>query len=421
MYYIYILVIDAGTYLGPALRETLESSSFHGIVYLRQSVQELGAGNYTVYLPKIFSIFKFDLAILILPPEFQELLPELKDWIQQQYRIHPILAIIENSESSMAIAGAGTKFQSIPDISIPRILSQIWHFVGQLNYRMNPFYVLPQEKVAADIIGAHPYLLGEMSKVPLAANTESNVFISGPPGTGKKSLAMRIHSIGAKSTKPFGLLCCTCCSWPSGKRSFLGAESPTRESLLRSIKGGTLFLHEIDSLHPAAQINLLDFLESKEHFRYGTSLAARSHFRVISSSVCDAEEILDSGKLQKNLFYRLNIISFHLPPLKDRRDDIPLLAQYFLRKFAQARNRILYMSKEAMLKLTGYEWPGNIRELEYTIRRTVNLLEGNTIKESDIKLPSDFALLTDQSGKKAKDIAVRARQAPENRLSPDIS
>jgi DNA-binding NtrC family response regulator len=387
MYYYSILVIDAGNTVGPALKKTIESSPFPGIVYLKQSAQELGVENYTVYLPKLLSIFKFDIAVLILPQQFQGLLQELKEWVQEQYESRLVLVIIENLDSSMAILSPGAKFHSLSQLSTTMVLSQIWHFVGQLHYRGSPFYVLPQDQMATEIIGNHPYLLGEMSKIPLAANADSNVFISGPPGTGKKTIAMKIHSTSAKSAMPFAMLCCPCCSRPFGQNSFLGLESTTRESILQKVKGGTLFLHEIESLSPAAQSNLLDFLESREYFENDTHSGTRTGFRVISSSVGDVEEILHSGKLQKNLFYRLNIISFKIPALKERLDDVPLLAHYFLVKFSRARKNILYFSEGAILKLTSYDWPGNVRELEYTIRHAVNLLEGDTIKASDIKIP----------------------------------
>ncbi|MEM5789893.1 MAG: sigma 54-interacting transcriptional regulator, partial [Syntrophobacteraceae bacterium] len=392
MYYVSLLVIDLGRVLGPAFRQILESSPFHGTVYLKQPFHEIELESYREYLTGVFNIFKFDMALTIFPQEFQDLIA-LQDWIRQAYLTHTLFAFIESSGSGKAPTftailenGEKVALPVPPKASI--ILPYLWRMVGRLHNRSNPFHILSQEEIIGDLIGDDPAFLEEVRKIPLAAMSNSNVFISGATGTGKKSFAKKIHSTGLTAGRPLAYLCCEACTSSLGKKDFLGTEYPTGEFIVNSINGGTLLLDEIGSLPLTAQINLLDFLESKTNINLSQSRELQASFRVIACSTQHSEEILSSGKLLKNLYYRLNIISFKLLLLKERARDIRLLADYFLRKFSWTSSReASTFTPEAVKKLLSYDWPGNVRELEYTIRRAVNLQEGDTIRESDIKLP----------------------------------
>jgi len=390
MYCTSLLLIDLGRTLGPALRKILESSSFHGIVYLRESVKGLEPSGFQDHFSKIFSIFKFDIALLVLPPEFRKNVAEMNKWVRSQPLSLPIISLIESEDygGGFTVIGGSCNGVAVPGpLGAANVLPFIWETVGHLHLVKNPLYLSPRDFVKEDIIGNDSAFLAEVKKIPVAAGTLSNVFIAGATGTGKRLFAKKIHLAGATADKPFALLCCGALSKSFEEEDILDVDFASKGSALSRIEGGTLFLDEVGCLPQSAQIKLLHFLENKQYpsLQSGAQVA---DFRVVAGSSEDAEDILNSGKLRRDLYYRLNIISFKLPTLKGRGSDIPLLADYFLKKFASAGGKHSPgFSPEALRKLTRYEWPGNIRELEYTIRRTITFMEGNTVQESDIRLP----------------------------------
>jgi two-component system response regulator GlrR len=161
--------------------------------------------------------------------------------------------------------------------------------------------------------------------------------------------------------------------------------STAQPGLIHEAEGGTLFLDEVDSLPPLAQGKLPRFLQEREYRPLGSAKTRRADVRVIAATNVDLEEAIRERKFRRDLYYHLNIIPFVLPPLRARREDIPLLARHFLEKYkAEFSKPMLDLSAGALFLILDYGWPGNVRELEHVIERTVVLCEGTVIQQTDI-------------------------------------
>jgi two-component system response regulator GlrR len=222
----------------------------------------------------------------------------------------------------------------------------------------------------------------------------------GQSGTGKELFARAIHYLSSRHTHPF--VAVSCGSIPVDllenemfghkKGAFTGATT-SQFGLISEAEGGTLLLDEIDCLPLLAQSKLLRFLQEGEYKPLGSSKVQHANVRVIAASNIDLERAVKEGKLRQDLYYRLNIARVNLPALCDRRDDIPLLAEHFLAKYAHEFGRcVLKLSEAAMRRLIFYDWPGNIRELENTIERAVMLTEQEQISDTEILLPVTVAV-----------------------------
>ena len=224
------------------------------------------------------------------------------------------------------------------------------------------------------------------------APTDSTVLITGESGTGKELAARAMHRNGARAQKPFVAVNCAALNeslleselFGHEKGSFTGALAQ-KKGRLEIADGGTLFLDEIGDLSPALQVKLLRVLQEREFERVGGTQTLKVDIRLIAATNRNLEEAIETGEFRQDLYYRLNVVSFEMPVLRDRREDIPLLASYFAEKYSVKCNRkLLGLSPEARARLNAYDWPGNVRELENAIERAVVL--GTT----DLILPEDL-------------------------------
>jgi two-component system, NtrC family, response regulator GlrR len=246
------------------------------------------------------------------------------------------------------------------------------------------------------LIGSSPTFLQELKKIPLIAGCEANVLIVGETGTGKELYARAIHYSSPRAGKPFMPVNCGAIPVELVENELFGhtrgaftSASSLQVGLIEEANGGTLFLDEIDCLPIFAQVKLLRFLQEKEYRPLGSPRMRRADVRVIAASNLNLPEAVDNGKVRQDLFYRLNIISLTLPPLRDRREDIPLLANHFLAKYArESQKDVVDFSQEALQTLMAHSWPGNIRELEHVIERAIVLCQTELINETDLSLPS---------------------------------
>jgi two-component system response regulator GlrR len=228
------------------------------------------------------------------------------------------------------------------------------------------------------------------------ARCDASVLISGETGTGKEVIARAIHHLSPRCRKPF--LAVNCGAIPTDlvenelfgheRSAFTGASSQ-QDGVVQEAEGGTLLLDEIDSLPLLAQVKLLRFLQEKEYRPLGSSRTRKADVRVLAAANSDLESAVRQGRMRQDLYYRLNVLPFHLPPLRERREDIPRLARHFLAGFTAGRERSSQgFSPHALQALLDYDWPGNVRELEHVIERAVVLSRGgDLIREQSILLP----------------------------------
>jgi DNA-binding NtrC family response regulator len=224
------------------------------------------------------------------------------------------------------------------------------------------------------------------------ASISSNVLIFGETGTGKELVARAIHYNSERAERPFVAVNCGALTeslleselFGHVKGAFTGAIT-NKEGFFRQADKGTLFLDELSEVSPGLQVKLLRAIQEREVIPVGGREPLKFDVRFIAATNKKLEEEVQKGSFREDLFYRINVITIHLPPLRQRKEDIPLLANHFLLKHAQRLGKpSMKMSREAMHALVNYEWPGNVRELENMMERTVALCESDTIEPADL-------------------------------------
>ena len=252
-----------------------------------------------------------------------------------------------------------------------------------------------------EIVGASSILRAVLTRVAKVAPTESTILIAGETGTGKELIARAIHKRSLRSSRPF--VSVNCAAIPQSliaselfgheKGAFTGA-SQRRLGRFEMAEGGTLFLDEVGELPHETQIALLRVLQERQFERVGGNQPIRADVRVISASNRDLKAAMANGAFRSDLFYRLNVFPIEIPPLRERTEDIPILVEYFIDRYAtEAGKKIRYVSKKSMELLQSYPWPGNVRELQNVIERSVILCETETFSVDESWLSHD----TDQT------------------------
>lgn len=247
-----------------------------------------------------------------------------------------------------------------------------------------------------EIIGESPQMKKIMEMVETVAQTDATVLIRGESGTGKELIAQAIH-IKSKR-RYFPIISINCGGLSEGlleselfgheKGAFTGAQYK-RKGKLEMANGGTVFFDEVGNIPLKMQMDLLRVIETKQFTPLGSNKVINVDFRVIAATNTDLEKAVAEGRFREDFYYRLNVFSIEIPPLRERIQDIPLLANYFLKKYARSMNKnVTEISPEAMKILMQYEWPGNIRELRNTIERALVLVgKKDRIEPEDINLP----------------------------------
>ncbi|MCA0388109.1 MAG: sigma-54 dependent transcriptional regulator [Bacteroidetes bacterium] len=243
-----------------------------------------------------------------------------------------------------------------------------------------------------NLIGESPEMRKIYELINTVAGADTTVLIYGESGTGKELVAKAIHINSPR--KYFPMITVNCGALPESlleselfgheRGAFTGAQYK-RKGKFELADNGTIFLDEIGLVSPKTQIDLLRVIESKQFTRVGGNDLISSNFRVICATNESLEEMVKDGRFREDLYYRLNVFSITIPPLRERKEDIPHLAEHFLTKFASGMNRnIKGISKDAMEFLQSYPWPGNVRELENAIERAVVMRRSGEIKPDDL-------------------------------------
>jgi two-component system response regulator PilR (NtrC family) len=246
---------------------------------------------------------------------------------------------------------------------------------------------LNTKHVFSNIVGRSEAMRSVFSTIELVANTSSTVLIGGESGTGKELVARAIHFNSLRRDRPF--VAVNCGAVPETlleselfghmRGAFTGADS-NKKGLIEVAEGGTIFLDEIGEMTPPMQVKLLRVLQDRRFRRLGGTEEVQADVRVIAATNQDLPKLVDQGRFREDLYYRINVLAVHLPALRDRVEDVPLLAEHFLEHFAaQMAKPVRTISADAMRLLQAHTWRGNVRELQNAIERAVALEQSETI------------------------------------------
>jgi DNA-binding NtrC family response regulator len=391
---ILLLDLDPASCLGAKVSEVLSPVLTDGVDLQRQCV----ASHATLAeVQHILSKVSPDLVFLALPSFGSDGVPGLVGGLLQSLAMPTIIAAERGEPEEMLklLELGATDFIS-PPFSPLSVLPRMWRILDQAHGRDDLKHALRQKLGLKHLVGESPVFLAELNRIPLIARSDVTVLILGETGTGKELFARAIHYLGPRASQPFVPVNCGAIPAELAENELFGHErgaytgaSSSKAGLVSEANGGTLFLDEIDCLPLMAQVKLLRFIQEKEYRPLGSTRTHRADLRIVAASNSDLRMAVKDGKVRQDLYYRLNVVRFTLPPLRDRREDIPLLAQRFLTRYAsELDKRFVGLSEEAMRVLLAYDWPGNVRELEHVIERAAVLSEGPVVIHDDILLES---------------------------------
>jgi DNA-binding NtrC family response regulator len=318
--------------------------------------------------------------------------------------LHPHLpAIVITGHGAIETAVEAIKLGAFDYITKPFVLEELLLVVQ----RALDFTRLKQENLSLKrqlkqryefhgLIGTSPQMQKVYSLIKKIADTDATVLIQGESGTGKELIAKTIHFNSSRAQHPFVPFNCAAIPrdlleselFGHERGAFTGAIN-TRIGRFERANGGTILLDEIGELHPSFQVKLLRVLQEREFERVGGTKTIKVDVRILAATNKNLEEETKAGNFREDLFYRLNVIPLHIPPLRERKEDIPLLTDYFVHHFARKRKREpVRILPEVLRIFMEYPWPGNVRELENLIERMVILCEDGVISIQD--LPQRF-------------------------------
>ena len=271
---------------------------------------------------------------------------------------------------------------------------------------------LEQRYEFENITAKSPRMQQVIELIKVVAQSNATVLITGESGTGKELVARSIHSQSYRRKKPF--IAVNCAALPESlleselfgheKGSFTGAYAQ-KKGKFEVANRGTLFLDEVGDMSTNIQVHLLRVLEEKEFTRVGGNELVKTDVRVVTATNRDIKKAVTSGAFREDLYYRLNVVTIELPPLRERKEDIPLLAQHFLEQFTvENQKKTIGFSPEATDFLLKYEWPGNVRELENAIERAVILTKNSYIEVGDLAQDNPMLVHSALSGKSLNEV-----------------
>lgn len=318
--------------------------------------------------------------------------------VPQVARVGQSLVVVADAEERTILQRfleLGVRDFLLPPLRPLDVRLRLRHLLSAQHREAMEFVRMRKRVGLAQLVGESPALLTQVRKIPLLAECEATVLITGETGTGKELCARALHYLSCRSGQPFVPVNCGAIpvelvenelfGHAAGAFTGAGAAQP---GLIRQAEGGTLFLDEVDSLPLAAQVKLLRFLQDKEFRPLGARASERANVRVVAASNARLEAAVKERRLREDLYYRLNILHLALPPLRERPEDIPLLARHFLAHYAAEFGRpAREFAPGALRKLAQHGWPGNVRELENAIAHSVALSRQTILGAGDLDLP----------------------------------
>jgi two-component system response regulator HydG len=275
-----------------------------------------------------------------------------------------------------------------------------------------------------NVVGRSPALREVLDRAIRVAATDATVLLTGESGTGKELVARAIHAGSRRSTRPFVPVNCAAITetlleselFGHARGAFTGAVR-ARRGLFEEAGGGTLFIDEIGETSPGFQAKLLRALQEGEVRRVGESTAIQVDVRVIAATNQDLQRAIAEKRFREDLFYRLNVVPLRIPPLRERREDIPLLARHFLERFNRRGGENRRWTVEALARMLEHDWPGNVRELENVVEQAAALSSGREIQASDVSFGHDARAASAGAGVTLADaVAAAERRAIEAAL-----
>lgn len=409
-----ILLLDChpSENLGNTLRKMLESFFNSGVQYQQESAETCGSALDKKNFSQLISQVHPDVVFLVVSLHFLKQARERIKAIKREHSAIPMLVVIEDGQADelCELLKLGVADFLTPPLTTLDILPRVWRVLKWKRQSGSPTQQLKEKLGLQQFVGENAAFLTEIHKIPLVAKCDMSVLISGETGTGKELCARAIHYLSPRTHKPFIPVNCGAIPTELIENELFGHERgaftsafTSQQGLIQEADGGTLLLDEIDCLSPCAQVKLLRFLQEEEYRPLGSPKMHRVDVRIIASTNTDVEAIVSKGRLRRDLYYRLNVIPLMLPPLRDRPEDIPLLARHFLAKYGVEFDRqVTDFSSGAMKKLVLYDWPGNVRELENIIQRALVLSTQTVIRDIDIVLPTPEIPKCQESFREAK-------------------
>jgi transcriptional regulator with PAS, ATPase and Fis domain len=335
------------------------------------------------------SIGKYVADIVDFPPVILRVFKTHKGYVDKEFIINsPSRGILHFVKTAVVLRNSEGDFVGVVDFfrEIKRVRAFVTQYIGaEARFTFD------------DIVGDSPKLKEAMRIAKIAAQTSSSILIQGETGTGKEMFAQAIHFASHFSKGPFVALNCGAVPRDLAESELFGYEPGAftdaskngRPGKFELADGGTLFLDEIEELPPAIQTKLLRVIENKVITRVGGTKSLKVNVRIIAATNKDLEELIKSNNFRRDLYYRLNVIQIFIPPLRERKEDIPLLVEHFLKGFsAEFGKEITRVDKSFIEPLMNYDFPGNVRELQNIVERAVSLASSNVLT-GDL-LPKDI-------------------------------
>jgi two-component system response regulator PilR (NtrC family) len=317
---------------------------------------------------------------------------ELVDYLQTFAKPIPIAVITAHGNMDTAIMAM--KKGAFDFLSKPVDLLTLRQLVSSALKISDPVYSPKERRTRHILLGESIQMREIRSKIGKLARSQAPVYISGESGSGKELVARLIHQQSARSENPFIAINCGAIPYElmeseffgHKKGSFTGAVSD-KKGLFQAAEGGTLFLDEIADLPQALQVKLLRALQEKKIRPVGEQIEIPVDIRLLSATHRNLGEMVQAGSFRQDLYYRINVIDLHIPPLRERSSDIPALTEHILNNLTKGKMDMPKLSPAALTAVQNYQFPGNVRELENIMERALALYDGKIIDKDDLNLP----------------------------------
>jgi len=393
-------VLDAEGYVCHAARNTQEAEDFLRRTEVQLALVDiyLGEANGVEFLQRIKAIRPdCDCVMMTAHASVETMAKSVKDgaveYLGKPLRIDDLLGLVRRLESSRHSRLNGHAVAEEPE---------------------------PEGFAGTAIIGRSPKMLEVYRSIARVAPTDATVLIVGPSGSGKERVARAVHAHSQRASKPMTAINCGALAesvleselFGHEKGAFTGADS-VRRGLFESSNGGTVFLDEISETTPGFQVKLLRVLQERQLRRLGSNTYMPVDVRILAATNADVGERIRAKQFREDLYYRLSVMTIHLPALEDRREDIPLLVRHFLSRFNERNARQITVNEEATSLLTRMSWPGNVRELENLIERAAILSTTGEVSAEDVERASGAGAL---SGTKVEETATTLKGAERQQI-----